>query len=1105
MSQIVPAEPNPKEPSKARAIALRNANALGLPSEREDAAAAGIEGDGIDLRAILRVLLRYKWMLLALTLAGGVLAAVQSLRSTPLYRTAALVQIDRTAQRVVAFGNEVDSEKEVWDDGAQLTTQIELLKSRAIAERVIDEMGLNHRKTAGDALPGAGDEGGIIDPKSDAAKPESTGFFGRIMNTYRKLNTPAVQDPQFLDRNSVVSAFRGSVSIEPVRESRLVNIVVTNSNPELAARIANTMARTFMAVNLERRLESSTYARRFLEDQIKVTKTKLEESERLINDYSKRNQILALSDKSEVASQNFSSLSASLARAEEERIKIESLYNEVMRNPESAPQVLESKTVDALKEQRAKLEAEYTQNLAVFKPEFPKMVQLKTQIDDLNARIKAEVNVVLASIRAQYEAARKQESQLRDRVGQSRAAVEVVQDRSVDLNLLKRELETNRQVYDSLLQRLKEVAVTGGLTTNNISIVDEAKPPLFPFSPDPERYAFIGMVMGFLFGLGIAFLRENLDDTVKHPDEIEPSYGLPVLGLIPLVRNKGRGGRVASLVHDDPRSAFAEAYRSMRTALQFSTNEGAPKLLMVTSCGKAEGKTTTAISLAINFAQLGKRVLLIDADMRNPSVHKTMLLPNESGLSNFLAGEPGAGTLIQNANIANLSVLTAGPTPPDPVELLMGPKFQLLLEKAHELGYTQVIIDSPPLLGIADAIVLGNQVPHLIFTIKAGSTRKSAIKDALRRLRHGGIAPMGVVLTHVSDKHGTDYGYGSYYGYQDESQSPRSGFASTLGADPERDETAAGERPAGVSGSTIFGAGVNPARRWLIPGLVGGAVVVAALGAGAWWMGSGDSEPAAKLAEKPAKAAVVGVIKSTEAAPVAVSPADVAPPPAPAPVVPPAPAPAAAAPAPVDAVVTPPAPTEASKAPELATIQDKPEIIWPQLGQLWGVKLDPTSACESGLALGVQCFRQVGIGLAELKALDRPGLVQLQEGTTKRWVLLQKMSGDTVTFAANGQTWTLPVDAFRKTWSGAFTTLWRLPPGYRARVFAAKESDTAGQWLNEQLKQLQAKQKLAATADNLEARVSQFQVEHKLPRDGKAMPPVFVLVNQLAGVDEPRL
>ena len=447
--------------------------------------------------------------------------------------------------------------------------------------------------------------------------------------------------------------------------------------------------------------------------------------------------------------------------AEQERVKAESVYIGVAANPAGALQVLENRTVQIYKEQRAKIEAEYLANLATYKPEFPKMLQLKAQIKEIDQLIKTETASVVASIKGRFDAAKKQEDQLRARLQATRKEVLITQDKNVNMNLLRREVDTNRQLYDGLLQRIKEVGVTSGVTANNISVVDDATTPLFPVSPNFLLNAGIGLLAGLLLGMGFVVLREQLDDSVHDAVTIETKLGLALLGIIPLVKKKGQRPILALLAVEDPRSMFSEAYRSMRTALQFSTAEGAPRRMMVTSSVKGEGKSTTALALSINFAQLGERVLLIDADLRNPSLHKAVSRSNENGLSTYLSGDTRMVELIQTVDIPNLAVMTAGRHPPNPVDLLMGPRLMELFERAEALGFERIVIDAPPILGIADSIVLGNQVQNILFVVKSGETRLSSIRDALRRLRLSGLVPLGVALTRV----GSTSSYGYYYNY----------------------------------------------------------------------------------------------------------------------------------------------------------------------------------------------------------------------------------------------------------------------------------------------------------------------------------------------------
>jgi succinoglycan biosynthesis transport protein ExoP len=746
----IPSENLPGPSPRGNAVALRGGYQLQLPGHT----APEEHGDSIQLIDLLRIVLKHKWTLLMVLVVAAGIAGIRTLLQTPIYRSTVTLQIERVAPRVVNFNNEV--EQDVYsDETVTLRTQYELLRSRTLAERVIDELNLDRNDTG---------KGRAAAKPAEAAEAPTT-FVGRIVSGYHKLTQPATTDRAVLNREGLIGGFLGAMTVEPVRNSRLIKVHFDNTDPELAARIANATAQAYIAMGLERRTETASYAKTLLEDQIRQVKAKLEESERKLNQYAQGKQILTLDEKTNVINQTYTDFAAAVSKAEQERIKAEAAYNEFRRSPETTPQVVDNKTIQVFKEQKAKLEIEYQQNLKTYKPDFPKMVQLRGQVAEADAQLKAEIASVAGTVRSQYESALKQENLLREKLAQTRKQVLQTQDSSIDLNLLKREVDTNRQLYDGLLQRLKQVGVSSGVATNNVSIVDAAEPPVFPFKPSLRGNIMVGLGIGLVLGLALILLLEYMDDSIRRPDDVEKMLGLPVMGVIPFVKSKrGEENAAATMVQSDPRSSIAEAYRSVRTALQFSTSEGAPKQLVITSTTRDEGKSTTAVALSIKFAQMGQRVLLIDADMRNPSVHKQLEMPNESGLSNLLSRDSRGESLIVPGPVPNLSVLTAGPIPPNPADLLMGPKLLSMLAKAQDMGFDHVIVDAPPVLGIADAIVLGNQIQNVLYVVRASKTRKGHIRDALRRLRLAGINPCGVVLVQ-SERDSMPQNYESYYGY----------------------------------------------------------------------------------------------------------------------------------------------------------------------------------------------------------------------------------------------------------------------------------------------------------------------------------------------------
>lgn len=724
----------------------------GLPLTREPSSGAAFEALAdrggeppiVDLALYWRLALKRRVLILGVFFGAIVLGAAMTLLMTPIYTAKATLQIDREAARV--FDSEEVTPSESLIQGEEFfQTQYGLLRSRSLAERVIENEGF-------------------------ASSDRSLASIGIVAPS--KSGTAAQQAAQ--RRAAVLEAMQDSLSVAPIRGSRLVAVGYDHPDPAIAARIANSFSENFIQSNLDRKFESSRYAREFLEERIAQTKARLEDAERQLVAYAANQQIINVSEtqggagessaSQSLTSANLVALNRSLAEAKAERIGAEERWRSARgSNLMALPEVLQNSTVQRLTEQKALLEAEYQQKSSIYQPGYPEMVRLKAQIDEANGQIQTVANNVRTAIRNQYEIAVNNEQALQRQVTGLTGDVLDLRDRSIQYNILQRELDTTRTLYEGLLQRYKEVGVTGGVTANNISIVDRATPPEKPSKPDLLLNIALAALTGLGLGLGLALILEALDETIATPDDAENKLGVPVLGVVPLLAK----GDTTKAALADIRSAFSEAYYSLRTALQFSTPDGAPDSLLVSSARPAEGKSTTAYAVALNLARVGKRVLLVDGDLRNPSMHRVVGIENERGMSNLLSGSADLSSLPQPTAQPNLFFIPCGPLPPNPAELWGGDRVRQFLHEARE-DFDHVVIDGPPVLGFADAPLLANAVSGVLFVVEARGTRRGQARGALRRLGVGQAHLLGVVLTKFNAKTtsygGYDYAYDYKYG-----------------------------------------------------------------------------------------------------------------------------------------------------------------------------------------------------------------------------------------------------------------------------------------------------------------------------------------------------
>jgi len=744
------------------------------------------------LREYFRTLIKRRWVIVASVAAIFGVVAIATIRATRVFDASGSIAINKMDPMMLGFNNSANGGM-AYDDSTDVDTEVRILRSDLLALQVIKQLNLDKR-------------------------PEFGGSANAPTNSLG-LTTDSLQlDSAATSR--LLSGFKSNLRVSAIPDTRIIDIHYRSPDKELAARVVNTLMSTYVEQNFKSRFESTMQASDWLSKQLADLQMKVETSQEKLVQYQKEHEILGVDEKQNIITSKLDELNKELTEAESDRMQKESIYHLVQSQDldtvAAAANSIDSdkgsvaggsSLLERLREQHADLKIQVAQLSTQFGPAYPKVAQLNSQLKEVDAQIQVELQKALGRVRGEYMAALQRENLLRDAMEKQKQDANQLNESAIEYSLLKRDVEANRTLYEGLLEKLKEAGITAGLHSNNFRTVDIARVPTTPVEPNvPINLAF-GLALGLSTGIGLAFLLEALDNTVRTPEQAQLISALPSLGMIPLGSKTGMepgqkqrlsvtsSREVVELITQSrPQSQMAESYRALRTSLLLTSLGAPPKVILITSALPQEGKTTTSLNCSIVLAQKGSRVLLIDADLRRPSIHKALGMGPRTGLSNVLTG---SATLeqatVRSSVLPSLYVLPAGTPPPNPAELLASTNMTEILAELRE-QYDHIVIDSPPTLSVTDAVIMSTRADAVVLVIRSGQTTKQALRrsrDILMRVN----ARVSGVLLNAADLSSPDYYY--YYEYQG-----KYGNRYYQAEEPAKDDLARTEEPTPKATST---------------------------------------------------------------------------------------------------------------------------------------------------------------------------------------------------------------------------------------------------------------------------------------------------------------
>lgn len=721
-----------------------------LPSPEHRKAITSWDEEEVHLRDYLDIVVRRKWVIICFLVFTFISTLIFTLSSTKLYKASASIEVVPRDQNITKFEEVITTDlrgREFYE------TMVEQLKSNALALRVIEKLQLAEHPTIIQTVFGNGNPDVAFKVKV---------FIASLLPKKKKNNIPLI-GKETVTQRKLLKFISNNIGISPSRNSMMINVFFISPDRQLSQKIVNVLVEEFVHLRMENKLKASQLARNYLIKQIDRAKITLEKAEEKMNRFSKQTGIVSLDSKLNSVYRQLEELISTLAVAEIDLISKKAVYSQAIKDgPSNLPQVMQNEVIIKLKAENIRLQSEYENMAVIFHDDYPAVRTLRARIISIEKQNSREEEKIFLSIENEYQTTLKKVKSIRTRVSQQKQLTIDLNERATQYKIIAREVETNKGIYKSLLQRAKEIESMVGVSSSNIKITDSALLPISPFKPNVKMNLFLAIMVGLMGGIGMAFFIEYFTDTITNPDEIADRFQIPILGVVPLEKTNGYPLEMTFV--SNPHAFMSEALRTTRISIQLSRADAHTKSILFTSTMPKEGKTTLAANLAQAFAGVGEKVIILDADMRRPHLHNVFTTEKnkkDHGLSKLLAGVIDKFTPY-DTGIANLHFIPAGPIPPNPVELLASKRFSGLIKYLGR-HYNRIILDGPPYQGFADALVISQHVGGVVLVSSMGETSRSAMRD----LKNSLLNIQGTILGCIINKVNLNkrYGYQPYYKY----------------------------------------------------------------------------------------------------------------------------------------------------------------------------------------------------------------------------------------------------------------------------------------------------------------------------------------------------